>query len=299
MTNEIVQKNKKNRHRYNKQSRLVSFEEEVVPKNAAEQILLKETPVNVDDKSKKKKKKGIDTSVDAHEETVDEVANMHEVCENSKSKKKKKKKTKIEQSEGSMEESIEPKNEESKREHKQKRNAAQITRNEETESVSENVEIGDGQDYKPKKKKKKNHDKQPESDENGLPPTNTAEKKKEESIRAQKRKKHVQLLEEKKVKKELHSQQESLNYLSKWKHTRDEWKFEKLRQIWLLHNLYDSDKIPQEFWETLLEYFNNAQGKVRDTLLKEAVKIVEENSEDTENSCKVERARDIIQNLQE
>jgi hypothetical protein len=47
-----------------------------------------------------------------------------------------------------------------------------------TESVSENVEIGDGQDYKPKKKKKKNHDKQPESDENGLPPTNTAEKKK-------------------------------------------------------------------------------------------------------------------------
>jgi hypothetical protein len=94
MTNEIVQKNKKNRHRYNKQSRLVSFEEEVVPKNAAEQILLKETPVNVDDKSKKKKKKGRDTSVDAHEETVDEVANMHEVCENSKSKKKKKK-TKI------------------------------------------------------------------------------------------------------------------------------------------------------------------------------------------------------------
>jgi hypothetical protein len=177
MTNEIVQKNKKNRHRYNKQSRLVSFEEEVVPKNAAEQILLKETPVNVDDKSKKKKKKGIDTSVDAHEETVDEVANMHEVCENSKSKKKKKK-TKIEQSEGSMEESMEPKNEESKREHKQKRNAAQITRNEETESVSENVEIGDGQDYKPKKKKKKNHDKQSESDENGLPPNNTEEKKK-------------------------------------------------------------------------------------------------------------------------
>ncbi|XP_044256103.1 uncharacterized protein C7orf50 homolog [Tribolium madens] len=123
--------------------------------------------------------------------------------------------------------------------------------------------------------------------------------KKTESIRERKRKKHAKLVEEKKIKAELALQEKALNYLSKWKHDREEWKFEKLRQIWLQHNMYDESKVPQEFWETLVEYFSNSKGKSRDVMLKEALKIIEGEDDENKNTCKMERARDIIQNLQE
>lgn len=137
---------------------------------------------------------------------------------------------------------------------------------------------------------------------------------KEESKRAKKRKKHQQLLLEKKVKVDLVMQEKSLNYLSRWKHNRDEWKFEKLRQVWLQQNIFDSDRIPDQFWETLVEYFSNAQGKIRQTLIDDAVKIIEksenevvqtdvdeESADDAKKSQlnKIQRAKDIIQNLQE
>ncbi|EFA02103.1 uncharacterized protein C7orf50 homolog [Tribolium castaneum] len=130
-------------------------------------------------------------------------------------------------------------------------------------------------------------------------PTNPDEGKKTESIRALKRKKYAKLLEDKKNKTELALQEKALNYLSKWKHSRDEWKFEKLRQIWLQHNMYDEVKVPPEFWQTLVEYFSNSKGKSREVLLKEAVAIIEGENDENQGTCKLERARDIIQNLQE
>ncbi|RZB40741.1 DUF2373 domain containing protein, partial [Asbolus verrucosus] len=126
----------------------------------------------------------------------------------------------------------------------------------------------------------------------------STETKKKESIRERKRKRYMKLLEEKKLKTELALQQKSLNYLSKWKHSREEWKFEKLRQIWLQHNMYDSSKIPQEFWDILVDYFSNCKGKARDIILKDALKLIEENTED-EDEMKIQRARNIIQTLQE
>lgn len=136
--------------------------------------------------------------------------------------------------------------------------------------------------------------------------TESTQKPSEESIRAKKRKKHAKLLEEKKLKAELAMQQKCLNYLSLWKHNRQEWKFEKLRQVWLQQNLYNKAKIPDEFWDVLVQYFSNSKGKARDTIIKDAIKIVEQ--EDTEPveetdkedfTVKLSRARNIIQNLQE
>lgn len=135
--------------------------------------------------------------------------------------------------------------------------------------------------------------------------TSITEKPAEESIRSKKRKKHAKLLEEKKLKTELAIQQKCLNYLSLWKHNKDEWKFEKLRQVWLQQNMYNTAKIPDEFWDVLVQYFSSSKGKARNTIIQDAIKVVEKEENETNEDekedfkIKVSRARDIIQNLQE
>lgn len=138
---------------------------------------------------------------------------------------------------------------------------------------------------------------------------------KPESIRAMKRRKHENLLKEKKLKHELDMQQKSLNYLSKWKHSRTEWKFEKLRQIWLQQNMYDTAKVPDQFWDTLVEYLSGSKGQIRKVLIKEALGVIEkkeakkseeenndveeESEEKVDDANIIKRARDVIQNLEE
>lgn len=139
---------------------------------------------------------------------------------------------------------------------------------------------------------------QPEDELNPEKP----EVKREESIRAKKRKKHAELMQEKKVKTELALQEKCLNYLSQWKHNREEWKFEKLKQVWLQQNMFNIAKVPEESWEVLVEYFCGSQGKARDVIVKDALKIIEADDEENidENwDVKMNRARDIVQNLQE
>lgn len=127
--------------------------------------------------------------------------------------------------------------------------------------------------------------------------------KKVESIREKKRKKHKELLETKRVKSEENMQKQCLNYLSKWKHAHNTWKFEKLKQIWLQKHIFDEVKIPSDFWNVALDYFISSKGKTRNTLLQESLKIVEDvDSKDKipeELKLKYNRAREIVQNLQE
>lgn len=127
---------------------------------------------------------------------------------------------------------------------------------------------------------------------------------KEESIRARKRRKHMELLQAKKLRSELNLQQKCLNYLSMWKHSRSQWKFEKLKQVWLQQNMFDDVKMPDEFWDTLMEYFNNAKGQAKSNILNEAIKVVESVQNEEEESpektnVKYVRARSIVQNLQD
>lgn len=117
------------------------------------------------------------------------------------------------------------------------------------------------------------------------------------SKRSLKRLKKQQMEEAKKIESDIDCQKKALNYLSNWKYNKSEWKFEKLRQIWLVQNLYNDKKIDAKYWDTLLEYFTNSQGKVRQKLLDEAVKIVENDEDQSNEDVKLNRARDIVQNL--
>lgn len=161
-------------------------------------------------------------------------------------------------------------------------------------------------DQKSKKKKRpvvKDNKTVDEGLEAEVPNENEPVKAQKESVRARKRKKQAKLLEDKKTKVELDLQQKSLNYLSKWKHSKSEWKFEKLRQIWLQQNLLDLQKIPNEFWETVVEYFSSSKGMSRQSVLDQAIKFVEDENvskdeQEEEYKVKLQRARDIVQYLQ-
>ncbi|GJJ76229.1 hypothetical protein EMPS_08588 [Entomortierella parvispora] len=66
-----------------------------------------------------------------------------------------------------------------------------------------------------------------------------------------------------------------LQYLVEWKRSRDTWKFQKLRQVWLINNMYDDKQIPSTHWEIYLEYIHDLKGAARTSAINDAKKIVE------------------------
>lgn len=265
-----LKKHKRKGKRLNK----VSFDKETVPKHLAKQVTSNEEDhtVSIGHKSQKSPK---DTT---NLKLVDNT--LINKIESSKNEPRKIKKNKLK------------------------------TRNPGVEDYSE---INEVKNKKPSKKRKavdsevqlsetlqKDEDTKEQTDEGG-----TLEDK-EESKRAKKRKKHAQLLDEKKTKAELTMQEKCLNYLSQWRHCRNDWKFEKLKQVWLHQNMFDSDKMPDKFWDTLILYFSSAKGKIRQVISDNALKIVEaadgktDSSESSEiHDVKLHRARSILQNLEE
>ncbi|KAK5643389.1 hypothetical protein RI129_007234 [Pyrocoelia pectoralis] len=128
---------------------------------------------------------------------------------------------------------------------------------------------------------------------------NSTKIKKKESNRAKKKIRHMELLLDKKIKTDNNNRESNLNYLSKWKHSRNDWKFEKRRQLWLKQNMFDVEKIPDDFWDIFIEYFSNAKGNVRKNILDEALKIIESNDREEKEDILFNRARSIVQCLQE
>lgn len=258
----------------NKKQSTISFDNETVTKEEAERILSEkkdEPPLAANNKD----------FVDKEDKTVVSFAN--------KQKKKRKKKDK-----------------------KTEQNKLEEVNKQKDTSKETNDELDSAEPPKKKKRKEKikntsdteisNQDQENNADSPISKATKT-EGEKEESIRTKKRKKHAQLLADKKMKAELALQQKCLNYLSLWKHNRNEWKFEKLRQVWLQQNMFDPSKIPDEFWEDLVQYFSNSKGKARNMISRDALKLIQQdggdNTDSDEFKIKLKRARNIVQNLQE
>lgn len=255
----------KKRKRKRNFPKTITFDEEVVPKHVAQQLLINQ---------ELEAKNFSDNNINTPEGT-------HQPEKNSAKKRKKQKKKQGENEEKPKKEPEEP------------------------VEVEENINISTGDERKPKKKKKKETTEENvacteplEQNSNANVDSTVSSSKTKLSIRARKRLKYDKLKEEKHVQVELSLQQKSLNYLSKWKHSRSDWKFEKLRQIWLQQNMLNEAKIPEKFWVILVEYLGNSKGKAKETILKSALKVVEDENED-QDSVKVLRARDLIQNLAE
>ncbi|KAG0344583.1 hypothetical protein BG004_004344 [Podila humilis] len=85
----------------------------------------------------------------------------------------------------------------------------------------------------------------------------------------------------------LNSSSPGLEYLVEWKRSRDSWKFQKLRQVWLINHMYNDKEIPDSHWGIFLEYIRDLKGAARATAIQEAQQIVdapdeEEKSEDND-----------------
>jgi len=95
----------------------------------------------------------------------------------------------------------------------------------------------------------------------------------------------------------------ALEFLKRWKNDRSDWKFEKLRQVWLLTNILNEKELNEENFEILLEYITSVQGRARAQTLKEmqnTMKSIEvKSNSSTDDTVKYERARRIVQMLSE
>lgn len=58
-----------------------------------------------------------------------------------------------------------------------------------------------------------------------------------------------------------------LAYLVEWKKARATWKFQKLRQVWLINNMYDDKQLPDSHWNLFLEYIHDLKGAARNVRL--------------------------------
>ena len=98
---------------------------------------------------------------------------------------------------------------------------------------------------------------------------------------------------------ETKGQAKAIDYLRNWETDRQNWKFEKCRQIWLLHvsgenisiimmyikvpqNAYDETRVPDDIFPTLLKYMESIKGGMRNLALDIANKKLEEKVEEEE-----------------
>ena len=72
-----------------------------------------------------------------------------------------------------------------------------------------------------------------------------------------------------------HSNKDALRYLRLWKEDRDSWKFQKIRQSFLLKYTFNPFRLPKPDFKIFLEYIVALKGAARDRLLEEARAIVE------------------------
>ena len=66
---------------------------------------------------------------------------------------------------------------------------------------------------------------------------------------------------------ETKGQNRALKYLDSWDAFQSgdnpDWKFQKVPQIWLLANVYNSDKVPDKKFDLLLKYMDSIKGQMR------------------------------------
>uniref|UniRef100_H0X6M4 Cholesin n=2 Tax=Otolemur garnettii TaxID=30611 RepID=H0X6M4_OTOGA len=95
----------------------------------------------------------------------------------------------------------------------------------------------------------------------------------------------------------------ALAYLCGWAQKHKDWRFQKTRQTWLLLHMYNSDKVPNEHFPTLLAYLEGLQGRARELTVQKAEALMQELDEvgardpDPLLLEKAQRARQVLQLL--
>ncbi|XP_035870709.1 uncharacterized protein C7orf50 homolog isoform X1 [Phyllostomus discolor] len=92
----------------------------------------------------------------------------------------------------------------------------------------------------------------------------------------------------------------ALDYLRSWARKQD-WRFQKTRQTWLLLHMYDSHEVPEEDFPTMLAYLEGLQGQARKVTVQKAESLMWELDHvgaDCPGSPLLEKTRRVRQVLQ-
>ncbi|XP_006889787.1 PREDICTED: uncharacterized protein C7orf50 homolog [Elephantulus edwardii] len=93
----------------------------------------------------------------------------------------------------------------------------------------------------------------------------------------------------------------ALDYLCGWAQKRQDWKFQKTRQTWLLVHMYNPDKVPDEHFPTLLAYLEGLKGQARELTVQKAeaqMQALGEGATDGQDSLLLGQAHRLRQVLQ-
>ncbi|EDV38694.1 uncharacterized protein Dana_GF24867 [Drosophila ananassae] len=129
------------------------------------------------------------------------------------------------------------------------------------------------------------------------------------TVRQKKKQKHQQRLEAQRAQNSNKESELNKEYLLKWKQSREEWKFIKLRQISIQQTAFDEEKLDADLWPTALEYLASSQGAARAKISKLAEEEIEKLDKQCEKladeserqklieSVLYQRARDLLQSF--
>uniref|UniRef100_A0A1A9UDI7 WKF domain-containing protein n=1 Tax=Glossina austeni TaxID=7395 RepID=A0A1A9UDI7_GLOAU len=127
------------------------------------------------------------------------------------------------------------------------------------------------------------------------------------TIRQKRREKHQKLLEKQEGKGAERELRRDEDYLRMWYHSRNIWKFEKLRQISIEQTMLE--KLRSDIWPLALQYLAGTKGASKERLVKIANDTIEQLDKQSEkllgelekrillHSTKYQRARDLLQIL--
>jgi WKF domain len=73
-----------------------------------------------------------------------------------------------------------------------------------------------------------------------------------------------------KTSKQVKDPKEAISYLEQWKKAREDWKFNKNTQSWLIRHMYDASVIGKHDYEVLLEYLQDSHTDVQKRLCQDA-----------------------------
>ncbi|XP_030626153.1 protein cholesin [Chanos chanos] len=145
-----------------------------------------------------------------------------------------------------------------------------------------------------------------EEEELSLEERRVLERKMKKLLKKEEKKKQREggVKQEEEQRQKLSAQQQALDYLTCWYERREQWRFQKTRQTWLLQHMFDSQKVSDTHFSMLLLYLEGLRGAARETTVQKAESVVrqgEESDEEeggaTEAWKRTNRAREIIQML--
>ena len=84
------------------------------------------------------------------------------------------------------------------------------------------------------------------------------------------------------------TRQDALNYLSNWNtsHSKqikkekddeptEQWRFQKSKQVWLLKNMFNLEKVPAKYFKIMISYIESIEGNTKERVLEEALEMIE------------------------